>query len=358
MSMENAVDCQLNFYNYKSLENSVAPNVALPPLQKGAPVSLSILSPASRGGDERTEGHGKTRKRRITGEGHPGHAPSVHAQQSHALSRAPPMTEERDSDVEVEVRDEVTSSLSSLSSPSFTSSSSAKELSSPGVAGVTGMAEFTAGAGSGAESQGGGASLDSELETLRQALDGGMESRESKEKFLHEILKMRVKQEEKLGSALQAKRCLQQELEFLRVVKKEKLREASEAKRALRKEMERLRAENERKIKEANETRARLTRELEEAKQLRKCDKACEAGRMRAKYSAQIEELQMKLQLAEADREQLRSELQQEREARQHLERVVKDLQDQLWPKGEQDKHTELQTPAAPSASSAKEPSN
>lgn len=82
----------------------MAPNVALPPLHKGAPVSLSVLSAMSRS-DERTEG--KTMKRRITGEGHPGHTPSRHAQQSHALSRAPPpMTEERDSDVEVEVRDE------------------------------------------------------------------------------------------------------------------------------------------------------------------------------------------------------------------------------------------------------------
>lgn len=52
--------------------------------------------------------------------------------------------------------------------------------------------------------------LESELETLRQALDNGLDSKESKEKFLHEIVKMRVKQEEKLGSALQAKRSLQQ----------------------------------------------------------------------------------------------------------------------------------------------------
>lgn len=348
-----------SFYNYKCLENSVAPNVTLP-LQKGAPASLSGPNPAGRI-EEHTEGHGKTRKRRMTGEGHPGHAPSGHAQQSHTLPRAPTvMTEERDSDVEVEVRDEVTSSLSSLSSPSFTSSSSAKELSSPGVSGVTGAPEATPGSGSGVESQVGGASLDSELESLRQALEGGLESRESKEKFLHEILKMRVKQEEKLGSALQAKRSLQQELEFLRVVKKEKLREASEAKRALRKEMERLRAENERKMKEANETRTQLTRELEEVKQQRKCDKGCEAARMRAKYSAQVEELQMKLQLAEADREQLRSELQREREARQHLERIVKDLQDQLWSKPEKEPHTQLtgKTPATSAASNANESSN
>lgn len=52
--------------------------------------------------------------------------------------------------------------------------------------------------------------LESELESLRQALDSGLDSKESKEKFLHEIVKMRVKQEEKLGSALQAKRSLQQ----------------------------------------------------------------------------------------------------------------------------------------------------
>lgn len=38
----------------------------------------------------------------------------------------------------------------------------------------------------------------------------------------------------------------------------------------------------------------------------------------------------MQLQQAEADREQLRHELQQEREARQSLESVVKDLQNQL----------------------------
>lgn len=43
----------------------------------------------------------------------------------------------------------------------------------------------------------------------------------------------------------------------------------------------------------------------------------------------QIEELHVQLQQAEADREQLRRELQQEREARQNLESVVKDLQTQ-----------------------------
>lgn len=92
---------------------------------------------------------------------------------------------------------------------------------------------------------------------------------------------------ERVGRAMTPS-LLSQELEFLRVAKKEKLREATEAKRNLRKEIERLRAENEKKMKEANEARLRLKRELEQARQVRVCDKGCEAGRLRAKYSAQV----------------------------------------------------------------------
>lgn len=98
----------------------------------------------------------------------------------------------------------VTSSLSSLSSPSFTSSSSAKDLSSPGMHAPPVVAPDAAAhvdAPSG---------LEAELEHLRQALEGGLDTKEAKEKFLHEVVKMRVKQEEKLTAALQAKRSLHQ----------------------------------------------------------------------------------------------------------------------------------------------------
>lgn len=240
---------------------------------------------------------------------------------------APEEDKDSEAEVEVESREEFTSSLSSLSSPSFTSSSSAKDLSSPGMHAPPVVAPDAA---THADAPSG---LEAELEHLRQALEGGLDTKEAKEKFLHEVVKMRVKQEEKLTAALQAKRSLHQELEFLRVAKKEKLREATEAKRSLRKEIERLRAENEKKMKEANESRVRLKRELEQARQVRVCDKGCEAGRLRAKYSAQIEDLQAKLQHAEADREQLRADLLREREAREHLEKVVKELQEQLWPR-------------------------
>ncbi|KAL6111962.1 uncharacterized protein ACO6RY_08820 [Pungitius sinensis] len=169
-----------------------------------------------------------------------------------------------------------------------------------------------------------------DMDALRQMLYGGPDSKEAREKLLQEIVKLKVKQEEKLSAAMQAKRSLQQELEFVRVAKKGRLREAIEAKRNLRKEIERLRVDWERKMRDAEESCGRLKRELERERQVRVCDKGCEAERLRVKYSTQIEELHVQLQQAEDDREQLRQELQQEREARQSLESVVKDLQGQL----------------------------
>ncbi|XP_068934954.1 ski oncogene isoform X5 [Petaurus breviceps papuanus] len=321
-----------SFYSYKSFENAVAPNVALaPPTQQkivSPPPCTAIVARAP----EPIATSIQPRKRKLPME-NPGVPETL------VPVTAPEDEKDSEADVEVENREECkfTSSLSSLSSPSFTSSSSAKDMSSPGMQAPGGSgsgggavsASFEAVAHAESHSNG----LEAELEHLRQALESGLDTKEAKEKFLHEVVKMRVKQEEKLNAALQAKRSLHQELEFLRVAKKEKLREATEAKRNLRKEIERLRAENEKKMKEANESRQRLKRELEQARQIRVCDKGCEAGRLRAKYSAQIEDLQVKLQHAEADREQLRADLLREREAREHLEKVVKELQEQLWPK-------------------------
>ncbi|XP_023438889.2 ski oncogene [Dasypus novemcinctus] len=311
-----------SFYSYKSFDAAVAPNVALAPPGQQKALSSPPCPPVIARAPELLPGAVHPRKRKLTVDSPAAPKPVVPA-------AAPEEDRDSEAEVEVESREELTSSLSSLSSPSFTSSSSAKDLSSPGThAPPAACAALDAAAP--AEAPSGG--LEAELEHLRQALEGGLDSKEAKERFLHEVVKMRVKQEEKLSAALQAKRSLHQELEFLRVAKKEKLREATEAKRNLRKEIERLRAENEKKMKEANEARTRLRRELEQARQTRTCDKGCEAGRLRAKYSAQIEDLQVKLQHAEADREQLRADLLREREAREHLEKVVKELQEQLWP--------------------------
>ncbi|KYO31434.1 ski oncogene isoform B [Alligator mississippiensis] len=312
-----------SFYSYKSFESAVAPNVALAPPAQQKIVSNSPCATVVSRSNEPLNSPAQPRKRKL-------HADTPAVPEPVATVTTTEEDKESEAEIEVETREEFTSSLSSLSSPSFTSSSSAKDMSSPGMQPpATASNSFEVATHADSHSSG----LEAELEHLRQALDSGLDTKEAKEKFLHEVVKMRVKQEEKLNAALQAKRSLHQELEFLRVAKKEKLREATEAKRNLRKEIERLRAENEKKMKEANESRIRLKRELEQARQIRVCDKGCEAGRLRAKYSAQIEDLQVKLQHAEADREQLRADLLHEREAREHLEKVVKELQEQLWPK-------------------------
>ena len=45
---------------------------------------------------------------------------------------------------------------------------------------------------------------------MRQMLYTGLDTKETREKILQEIVRMRMKQEEKLAAALQAKRSLQQ----------------------------------------------------------------------------------------------------------------------------------------------------
>ncbi|XP_064381505.1 ski oncogene isoform X3 [Dromaius novaehollandiae] len=266
-----------SFYSYKSFENAVAPNVALAPPAQQKIVSNSPCATVVSRSSEPMSSTVQPRKRKLAAEN-----PAI--PEAVATVTATEEDKESEAEIEVETREEFTSSLSSLSSPSFTSSSSAKDMSSPGMqAPATLSTSYEVATHSDSHSSG----LEAELEHLRQALDSGLDTKEAKEKFLHEVVKMRVKQEEKLNAALQAKRSLHQELEFLRVAKKEKLREATEAKRNLRKEIERLRAENEKKMKEANESRIRLKRELEQARQIRVCDKGCEAGRLRAKYSAQ-----------------------------------------------------------------------
>ncbi|KAJ3587144.1 hypothetical protein NHX12_013534, partial [Muraenolepis orangiensis] len=318
-----------SFYNFKSTENAGAPNVALTPqpLSKAQePMSPCVPGTSHPSGGEppEEEAHGaaRPRKRKATGDHqHPLVPPAPPAPEPCCLAlfaACKPPQDDSEVEIEVDSREELTSSISSLSSPSVTSlSGSAKDLSSPMAHGppapLTPLTPAPLTPASLTPAPLTPAPLTPAPLTpapptaATESSAAPAAAAESKERFLHEIVKMR-------------------ELEFLRVAKKEKLREATEAKRSLRKEIERLRAESEKKMKEANESRVRLKRELEQARLMRVCDKGCEAGRLR------IEDLQMKLQHAEADREQLRADLLLEREAREHLERVVKELQQQLWP--------------------------
>ncbi|KAF7665705.1 hypothetical protein LDENG_00135240 [Lucifuga dentata] len=289
-----------------SQETLVAPNLSLAPLS-------SLLHHR----DSHAPGRGpaavsKQARELYNGDSQPAAKPALPA------TAHPADDMDTDGEIDVDDCDDRPVPISSLASPPSASTSVSQSLTPQSVLRHLEGPAWLSGA------------LSPEMDTLRQMLYGGLDSKEAREKLLQEIVRMRVKQEEKLAAAVQAKHSLQQELEFVRVAKKGRLREAIEAKRNLRKEIERLRIDWERKMRDAEESCGRLKRELEREKQLRVCDKGCEAERLRIKYSTQIEELHVQLQQAEADREQLRLDLKQEREARQSLESIVKDLQSQL----------------------------
>ncbi|KAI3369965.1 hypothetical protein L3Q82_024770 [Scortum barcoo] len=290
----------------KSHETLAAPNLTLAP-----------LAPPVQPRDSHTPDRGHAAISRPLQELHNGDVQPA-AKLVPTSTAKPPEDMDTDGEIDVDDCDDGPVPPSSLASPPSASTSVAQTLTPQSVARPQEGPAWLSG------------TLCPEMDSLRQMLYGGMDTKEAREKVLQEIVRMRVKQEEKLAAAVQAKRSLQQELEFVRVAKKGRLREAIEAKRNLRKEIERLRVDWERKMRDAEESCGRLKRELERERQLRVCDKGCEAERLRVKYSTQIEELHVQLQQAEADREQLRQELQQEREARQSLESVVKDLQTQL----------------------------
>ncbi|XP_069001635.1 v-ski avian sarcoma viral oncogene homolog b [Embiotoca jacksoni] len=291
-------------YGSKIQETLAAPNLTLAP-----------LAPAVHPKDSHTPGRGPAAISRQ--ELHNGDAqPTAKPADSSTANRADDI--DTDGEIDVDDCDDCPIPAPSLASPPSASTSVSQTLTPQSVARAQERPSWMPG------------TVCPELDTMRQMLYAGMDSKEAREKVLQEIVRMRVKQEEKLAAAVQAKRSLQQELEFVRVAKKGRLREAIEAKRNLRKEIERLRVDWEKKMRDAEESCGRLKRELERERQLRVCDKGCEAERLRVKYSTQIEELHVQLQQAEADREQLRQELQLEREARQSLETVVKDLQTQL----------------------------
>lgn len=109
----NCVVSFLSFYNYKSMEKAVAPNVALTPLPLGkvGPLSPSVPSTSHPSGGEPpgegANGNSRARKRRATGELPPPVAEAPCPPSSAASKPALPQ-DDKDSEVEIEVesRDE------------------------------------------------------------------------------------------------------------------------------------------------------------------------------------------------------------------------------------------------------------
>ncbi|XP_057612935.1 ski-like protein isoform X2 [Chionomys nivalis] len=151
---------------------------------------------------------------------------------------------------------------------------------------------------------------------------------DDKGKIMEEVIRTYVKQQEKLNSILQKKQQLQMEVEMLSSSKA--MKELTEEQQNLQKELESLQNEHAQRMEEFYIEQRDLEKKLEQVmKQKCTCDSNLEKDK-EAEYAAQLAELRQRLDHAEADRQELQDELRQEREARQKLEMMIKELKLQI----------------------------
>ncbi|XP_008051268.1 ski-like protein isoform X5 [Carlito syrichta] len=151
---------------------------------------------------------------------------------------------------------------------------------------------------------------------------------DDKGKIMDEVMRTYVKQQEKLNSILQKKQQLQMEVEMLSSSKA--MKELTEEQQNLQKELESLQNEHAQRMEEFYVEQKDLEKKLEQVmKQKCSCDSNSEKDK-EAEYAAQLAELRQRLDHAEADRQELQDELRQEREARQKLEMMIKELKLQI----------------------------
>ncbi|XP_005371735.1 ski-like protein isoform X1 [Microtus ochrogaster] len=151
---------------------------------------------------------------------------------------------------------------------------------------------------------------------------------DDKGKIMEEVMRTYVKQQEKLNSILQKKQQLQMEVDMLSSSKA--MKELTEEQQNLQKELESLQNEHAQRMEEFYIEQRDLEKKLEQVmKQKCTCDSNLEKDK-EAEYAAQLAELRQRLDHAEADRQELQDELRQEREARQKLEMMIKELKLQI----------------------------
>ncbi|XP_060098481.1 ski-like protein [Heteronotia binoei] len=172
------------------------------------------------------------------------------------------------------------------------------------------------------------AESNSKGQSSAQALTSDVGCDDDKGKIMEEVMKTYIKQQEKLHTILQKKQHLQMEVEMLSSSKA--MKELTEEQQNLQKELESLQTEHAQRMQEFYVEQRDLEKKLEQViKQKCTCDSNLEKDK-EAEYAAQLAELRQRLDHAEADRQELQDELRQEREARQKLEMMIKELKLQI----------------------------
>ncbi|XP_052542023.1 ski-like protein [Tympanuchus pallidicinctus] len=164
--------------------------------------------------------------------------------------------------------------------------------------------------------------------TLSPTLMKDISCEDDKGRIMEEVMKTYIKQQEKLNTILRRKQQLQMEVEMLNNSKA--MKELSEEQQNLQKELESLQTEHAQRMEEFYFEQRDLERKLDQMmKQKCTCESSSEKDK-EAEYAAQLAELRQRLDHAEADRQELQDELRQEREAREKLEMMIKELKLQI----------------------------
>uniref|UniRef100_H3B477 SKI like proto-onco n=1 Tax=Latimeria chalumnae TaxID=7897 RepID=H3B477_LATCH len=180
-------------------------------------------------------------------------------------------------------------------------------------------------------------SLDDEMETscsernrnaqvLHSSVIKDISSEDDKDRIIEEVIKMYMKQQEKLNATLQENKQLQLEIELLRRCKTPQ--ELSLEHHNLQKELEYIQSDHAQKMEEFSEEQMELKKHLEQL--MKQNYRSRPPLEKETEYSAQLAELRQRLDRTEADRQGLQDELSYEREAREKLEVIIKDLKLQI----------------------------
>ncbi|XP_053566106.1 ski-like protein [Bombina bombina] len=147
--------------------------------------------------------------------------------------------------------------------------------------------------------------------------------------IMEEVVKTFLKQQEKLNYILQKKQQIQMEVEMLSNSKA--MKELTTEQQNLQKEFESLQEEHMQKMEELYHEQRDLEEKLKQVKKQKcSCDPNADSDK-ETQYANQLTELRQRLDQAEADRRELQDELRREREAREKLELMIKDLKIQIF---------------------------
>ncbi|CDQ88854.1 unnamed protein product [Oncorhynchus mykiss] len=150
---------------------------------------------------------------------------------------------------------------------------------------------------------------------------------DDKERIVVEIVQMYSRQQEKLHSTLHNQLQLEMELEALRGGEAVRLQQLAAEQCELQSELEAVHTEHAHRLGQVREEQRELEHRLE---QLRQQSCVCDNTHQEERYANQLAELRGRLDCAEADRDKLQEELRSERDAREKLERIISQLQQQM----------------------------